>query len=81
MFTTETVVELIDKPGSSFQWAPRIDYSDPNLRVFIEQNVVQQGLPVIVSNVSKGITPIPTIVVIFILFLGISFSWHTYFSK
>ena len=47
-------MELIDKPGSSFVWAPRIDFSDPNLRIFIENNVVQQGLPVLVTNVSKG---------------------------
>jgi hypothetical protein len=53
----ETVVDLIDKPGSSFVWAPRVDYLDLSLRPFIEQHVVQQGLPVVVTNVSKGNLP------------------------
>lgn len=44
----------IGKPGCSFLRAPQIAASDPNVRTFVEQNVVQQGLPVIVTQLSKG---------------------------
>lgn len=54
MFVSDTILDLVDKPGSSFVWAPKVEFNDPNLRIFIEQNVVQNGLPVIVTNVSKG---------------------------
>ncbi len=54
MFSPETAVELVDKPGSSFQWAPRAEYTHPNLHGFIEEHVVIQGVPVVISNANKG---------------------------
>lgn len=73
MFVSETVLDLVDKPGSSFVWAPKTEFSDPNLRIFIEQNVVQNGVPVVVTNVSKGMLFQTTRGVSWGIFLSICF--------
>lgn len=53
-FQLEELRALVDDPSTSFEWAPRVPFSSPNLQGLHGRITVHGGMPLVVTDVLHG---------------------------